>query len=183
MPRRVATHERRIDRPGRLPWQTRFGVHVGDAVVGNVGSSDRINYTAIGDTINIASRLEGLNKYYGTDILTSGQIAEACADEFLFRRLDRTLPKGAGKPLDIFELCGPLDDGDALRVTPAMAKDWNGVLDVYASQQWPKVLTALQSFATRHPEDRVVQIYIDRVSDFMVAPPPQDWGGIVRDEK
>jgi adenylate cyclase len=88
------------------PWHTRFGIHVGEAVLGNVGSSDRIDYTAIGDNVNIAARLEGLNKYYGSSILTSGQIAKACSDEFLFRHVDRTQPKGVGHPLDIFELLG-----------------------------------------------------------------------------
>ncbi len=91
---------------GMPPWHTRFGVHVGEAVLGNVGSSDRIDYTAIGDNVNIAARLEGLNKYYGSSILVSGQIAAICSDEFLFRHVDRSQPKGVGRPLDIFELLG-----------------------------------------------------------------------------
>ena len=94
---------------GLPPWHTRFGVHVGEAVLGNVGSSDRIDYTAIGDNVNIAARLEGLNKYYGSSILVSGQIATVCSDKFLFRHVDRSQPKGVGRPLDIFELLGALD--------------------------------------------------------------------------
>jgi len=91
---------------GLPPWHTRLGIHVGEAVLGNVGASDRIDYTAIGDTVNIAARLEALNKYYGTGILASGQIVDVCSTEFLFRRIDRSQPKGAGKPLDVYELLG-----------------------------------------------------------------------------
>jgi adenylate cyclase len=72
--------------------------------------------------VNIAARLEGLNKYYGSGILASGQIATVCSDEFLFRHIDRSQPKGVGHPLDIFELLGTIDGPDGFRVTPAMTK-------------------------------------------------------------
>jgi adenylate cyclase len=178
-------NERWIDK-GLPPWHTRFGVHVGDAVLGNVGSSDRIDYTAIGDTVNIAARLEGFNKYYGTGILVSRQIADICSDEFLFRRIDRSQPKGAGRPLDIFELLGLLDGPEEYRVNPAVAKlvrDWNEVYEVYASQDWLRTLDALEAFAAEHPEDVVAGIYLDRVVEFLLEPPPDNWGGIIRFSK
>jgi adenylate cyclase len=95
--------------------------------LGNVGSSDRIDYTAMGDTVNIAARLEALNKYYGSSILVSGQIAAVCSNEFLFRHVDCSQPKGVGHPLDIFELLGTIEGAGEFRVTPAMTKlvqDW-----------------------------------------------------------
>lgn len=168
---------------GDPPWHTRFGVHVGEAVLGNVGSSDRIDYTAIGDTVNIAARLEGLNKYYGTGILVSRQIADICSDEFLFRRIDRSLPKGAGKPLDVFELLGLIDGPEEYRATAQAAKlvrDWNAVYEVYASQDWLRTLDALEAFAVEHPEDVLAGIYLDRVVEFLLEPPPDNWGGIIR---
>ena len=167
---------------GLVPWHTRLGVHVGEAVLGNVGSSDRIDYTAIGDTVNIASRLEGLNKHYGTGILASGEIADACSDEFLFRRVDRSQPKGAGKPLDVFELLGMQDGPEELRVTPDMVRlvqDWNRVYEVYARKDWLGTLDALQAFAADHPEDVVAGIYLSRVVGFVLEPPPDDWQGII----
>jgi adenylate cyclase len=171
---------------GLTPWHTRFGVHVGDAVLGNVGSSDRIDYTAIGDTVNMASRLEGLNKYYGTGILASGQIANACSKEFLFRLIDRSQPKGAGKPLDIFELLGMIDGPEELRSTPAMAKlveDWKTVYAAYASRDWLRTLDALETFSREHPEDVVAEIYLDRVVGFMLEPPAEAWDGIIHFSK
>lgn len=151
-------------------------------MLGNVGSSDRIDYTAIGDTVNIAARLEALNKYYGTGILASGQVADLCSREFLFRRVDRSQPKGAGKALNVFELLGMIDGPEEYRVTPEMAKlvrDWNSVYEMYASKDWLRTLNALEGFATEHPEDVVAGIYLDRVVGFLLEPPPQDWDGVI----
>jgi adenylate cyclase len=171
---------------GMQPWHTRFGIHVGEAVLGNVGSSDRIDYTAVGDNVNIAARLEGLNKYYGSSILASGQIARACSDEFLFRQVDRTQPKGVGHALDIFELLGTIGGPDEFRVGPAMTKlvqDWDLVCEVYASQNWMRALDAIEAFADEHPEDVLAGIYLDRVAGFLLEPPPQTWDGVVRFNK
>jgi adenylate cyclase len=171
---------------GLPAWHTRFGIHVGQAVLGNVGSSDRIDYTAVGDNVNIAARLEGLNKYYGSSILASGQIATVCSDEFLFRHVDRSQPKGVGQPLDIFELLGTIEGSDKFRVTPATIKfveDWDRVYEVYASQDWLRALDALETFADRYPEDVLAGIYLDRIVGFLLEPPPVAWDGIIRFSK
>lgn len=173
---------RRVEQ-GLAPWHTRFGVHVGDAVLGNVGSSDRIDYTAIGDTVNIASRLEALNKYYGSGILASGEIVNVCSDAFLFRRIDRSQPKGASKPLDVFELLGMFEGPESYRVTTEIVRlveDWNRVYEVYANRDWLGMLDALQEFAVNHPDDVVAGIYLSRVIGFVLEPPPEDWSGIIR---
>jgi adenylate cyclase len=171
---------------GLPAWHTRFGIHVGGAVLGNVGSSDRIDYTAVGDNVNIAARLEGLNKFYGSSILTSGQIADVCSDEFLFRRVDRSQPKGVGVPLDIFELLGTMDGPDEFRVTPALRKlveDWDHVYEVYASQDWVRAIDAIEAFADEYPEDVLAGIYLDRVAGFLLEPPASNWDGIIRFSK
>jgi adenylate cyclase len=171
---------------GMPPWHTRFGIHVGEAVLGNVGSSDRIDYTAIGDNVNIAARLEGLNKYYGSSILVSGQVAAVCSDEFFFRHVDRSQPKGVGRPLDIFELLGTINGPDEFHITPAMAKlvrDWDYVYEVYAGRDWLRALDALEAFADEYPDDVLAGIYLDRVVGFMLEPPSDAWDGIIHFSK
>jgi len=91
---------------GLTPFFTRFGIHVGEAVVGNVGSTERMNYTALGNTVNLAARLEGLNKQAGTAVLVSENVYLRVRDQFEFRALDAVVAKGMTKETRIFELVG-----------------------------------------------------------------------------
>ena len=88
-------------REGWPAYRTRCGLHTGDAVVGNIGSEDRMNYTALGATVNLAARLEGLNKNYGTSILVSAALRQRAASRFLFRSVDRISPKGFAEAFEI----------------------------------------------------------------------------------
>jgi adenylate cyclase len=97
---------------GKPPLPTRIGLHAGPAVVGNIGSHDRMNFTAIGDVVNIASRLEGANKYYGTKILASEDIETASRGRILFRVVDKIAVKGRNTGITVFEpLCSLGDVG------------------------------------------------------------------------
>jgi adenylate cyclase len=91
---------------GLKPFFTRFGIHVGDAVVGNLGSTERMNYTALGNTVNLAARLEGLNKQFGTNILVSEGVYLRAQHCFQFRALESVLAKGMTKETRVFELVG-----------------------------------------------------------------------------
>jgi len=91
---------------GLKPFFTRFGIHVGEAVVGNLGSTERMNYTALGNTVNLASRLEGLNKQFGTAILVSEDVYLRVQHLFQFRALESVVAKGMTKETRIFELLG-----------------------------------------------------------------------------
>jgi len=86
-------------------FETRFGLHCGLAFVGNIGSPDRLNYTALGDAVNIAARLESLNKEKKTKALVSRQIVEKCGSSFEFRDLGKVKVKGKQNDVHIFELC------------------------------------------------------------------------------
>jgi adenylate cyclase len=91
---------------GLKPFFTRFGIHVGEAVVGNLGSTERMNYTALGNTVNLAARLEGLNKQFGTAILVSEAVYSRAQHCFQFRHLESVIAKGMTKGTRIFELVG-----------------------------------------------------------------------------
>jgi adenylate cyclase len=102
-----------FDREGWPAYKTRFGLHTGEAVVGIIGSSDRMSYTALGATVNLAARLEPLNKEYGTDILVSEAVQQRVAEWFLFRLVGTIKPRGFGSAIRVFEL-----RGEAIHATP-----------------------------------------------------------------
>ena len=97
-----------FEREGWPAFKTRFGLHAGEAVVGIVGSADRMAYTVLGATVNLAARLEPLNKDYGTEILVSETVQLRVADHFEFRAVDTVTPKGFGAAVQVYELRGPL---------------------------------------------------------------------------
>ncbi|UVC11739.1 adenylate/guanylate cyclase domain-containing protein [Rhizobium sp. TH2] len=95
---------------GLPEFRTRFGIHTGAAVVGSVGAADRLQYTAMGDTINVASRLEGMNKEHGTTILASRAVHEHCHDVIQFRPLGQAHAKGRAEEVELYEVIGEIDE-------------------------------------------------------------------------
>jgi adenylate cyclase len=165
-------------REGTPVLYTRFALHLGDAIVGNVGSSDRMDYTVVGATINLGSRIEGLNKVYGTQILITHPIAQAIGAQFVHRPVDRVLPKGAVHPLDVHELIGALADVDAHKL--ARCKAWSTVYASYLSRDWEACARELAAFVAHFGEDMLTRIYADRIRAFKAHPPPTDWDGVIR---
>jgi adenylate cyclase len=144
-------------REGWPTYKTRCGLHCGEAVVGNIGSEDRMNYTALGATVNLAARLEGLNKNYGTSILVSEVLQQRAASRFIFRSVDRIRPKGFAEAFEIYELRGAWGEGSAEDC--ALCRDWE---IVYASLRDGPLAVAeakLGAFLKTYPEDRVAHYH------------------------
>ena len=105
---------------GLPPFAVRFGIHFGDAVVGNVGSAERMNYTALGNSVNLAARLEGLNKEYGTTILVSDAVRKRVEHCFRFKAIASVIAKGMTTETRVYELVEAVAE-DALRLRKAPA--------------------------------------------------------------
>jgi adenylate cyclase len=163
-----------LERQGKQPWYTRFSVHVGEAVVGNVGSSDRLDYTAIGNAVNMASRLEGLNKHYGTQILVSDAVVARAGDRFLFRPLDRVLPKGATQPVAVFELISRRDAAGA--EIAERCRKWTTVCEMYQSGDWAGARAGAEDICACDAGDTVAAAFKTRMASLPLAP-PADWDG------
>jgi adenylate cyclase len=153
------------------PFETRFGLHRDFATVGHFGSPDRMNYTAIGDSVNLASRLEGLNKFYGTSIIVSENIVREAGDGLSFRRLDRVAVKGKNRAVTIYELVGGVEDADTWR---ERVSNYERALDAYANGEFATAIQILEA----HPADAPGLLLAERCRSYLVEPPPPGWNGV-----
>jgi adenylate cyclase len=175
---RSAALDREFDRNGEPIMYTRFGLHAAEVVIGNVGSLDRMNYTALGAGVNLAARLEGLNKNYGTQILVSSEVHDAVRGQFAFRSVDLVVPKGATIPSRIYQLVAAQDATDAAtRRRIDMVRQWEVVFAAYTARVWPAAVAALERFAADHPGDSLAAVYLERARRHLREPPPADWNG------
>ncbi len=182
--REVGKIWRRDEKP---EFHTRIGLHTGEAIVGNIGSTERMNYTAIGDSVNACSRFEGLNKFYGTRIIISQNVADILSDNFYIRTLDKVIVKGKTQAIKIFELCG-LKTDDMELVPDDKIIEFNEKFEeayhLYATRQFKHALKAFQEIDTLiRPEDKSVREYIFRCEMFMKKAPPKEWDGRFVHEK
>ncbi|OGT47868.1 MAG: hypothetical protein A3E83_03355 [Gammaproteobacteria bacterium RIFCSPHIGHO2_12_FULL_41_20] len=156
---------------------TRFGIHLGEAIIGNIGAVERLNYTAIGDTVNIASRLEGINKIYGTQIIVSESVYKAIKNNFILRKLDNIIVKGKSEPTTIYELLTAnaaelsFDIATYLRV-------FDKGFSYYQQKSWDAAITEFTLCLQLYPEDTLAPLFIKRCEHFKSHPPNMSWQGV-----
>ena len=159
-------------RTGKPLFFQRIGLATGEVVVGNIGSKTKKNFTVIGDSVNLASRLEGANKLYGTDILLDGVTAARVGDEFLLREIDRVRVVGKREPVTVFE---PL--GIAAEVSEnvrALAATYAGALALYREARFKEAAETLEGALRSNPEDGAANWLNRRCSELQQST-PDDW--------
>lgn len=154
---------------------TRIGVNTTDAAVGFVGSSHLFNYTALGDGVNLASRLEGANKLYGTRILLAQSTADLVREQFLLRKVDVLRVKGKKQPMAVFELMAAKASGGGLE---ELARGYESAFLHYQGQRWDQAEQDFLELGKRFADDGAIKALLARIGALRKNPPPPDWDGV-----
>jgi adenylate cyclase len=145
--------------------QIRIGIHTDTAIVGNIGSWEHMSYTVMGDGVNVASRLEKINREYGTRICVSHTVYREAGDRLWLRPIDRVTVKGRREALTIYELVGIRDADVDVAASPLQQEFCALTTEAFAAyqeQRWPEAISLYQQLAERFPNDRVASILLER---------------------
>jgi len=146
-------------------------------VVGNMGTDNKMNYTIMGNDVNLAARLEGVNKQYGTWILVSESTWNATGGLFLGRKLDRVRVVGIDTPVQLYNIMAVRAEAKGNMV--ALADRFNFAMDAYRAKKFSDALLLFTKCAELEPEDAATQIYLDRVMDLLKNGVPDNWTDVI----
>ena len=160
---------------GKQPINIGIGVNTGPMMVGNMGSDQRFDFTVMGDSVNLGSRLEGANKSYKTNIIISEFTFERVKNEFTCMELDSVRVKGKEQPVKIYNLTG---DKDLPDMQEEIVNQFNQAINFYKNRKWNKAIHIFENITAMDPNLYAAEVYIERCLDLKKNPPPRDWDGI-----
>jgi adenylate cyclase len=155
----------------------RVGVASGNAVVGPCGSEQKYDYTCIGDSVNLAARLESANKFFGTRILVAGAVVDRVGDGFVFRSLGGVRVKGKANAVPVHELLGRR--GQVPEDVVRYAEQFAAAVALFQKREWKLALGAFDDCTRERPDDLAAREYYDATAAYLARPPGRDWNGAI----
>jgi adenylate cyclase len=153
-----------------------IGINHGEVIVGNLGSSEKMEMTVIGDPVNLASRLEGLTKEYHLDLLLGEQMAALVGDTYILRTVEYVQVKGKTKPVDVFTVMG---DGAAQTVSlPVWLARYEDGVKLYRERKFSEAALEFQECLRKQPDDYLSSMYLKRCQALIENPPDESWNGV-----
>jgi len=159
-----------------IPLLTRIGINTGYMVAGNMGTANKMNYTIMGNAVNLSARLEGVNKQYGTWILASEDTVRETGGALLYRKLDRVRVVGINEPVRLCELLDTLES--AVEQDKKLVEIFHAALDNFENRNWKPAAEGFKEVLSIKPDDEPSKMYLERCEKFIKTPPEDSWDGV-----